>query len=52
MNYVSVVYFVVVVIILMDWFLRGRKKYRGQATRHEELAERRDSIVSADIVGH
>lgn len=29
MNYVSVVYAVVVVILLMDWFIRGRRSYRG-----------------------
>lgn len=48
MNYVSVVYFVVIVIIMTDWFLRGKKEYRGQATRHEEVEEtlaRHGSIV-------
>ncbi|KAL1970241.1 hypothetical protein VTN77DRAFT_5401 [Rasamsonia byssochlamydoides] len=37
MNYISAVYAVVVVIILIDWFVRGRKSYRGQAVRHEEI---------------
>ena len=37
MNYVSVVYAVIVVIILIDWFLRGRTKYRGQEARHGEV---------------
>jgi choline transport protein len=36
MNYVSAVYFVVVLIIVVDWFARGRKEYRGQTARHEE----------------
>lgn len=36
MNYVSAVYFVVVSIMLVDWFVRGRKHYRGQQKRWEE----------------
>jgi len=36
MNYVSAVYFVVVVIIMVDWFARGRRHYRGQQKRWEE----------------
>jgi choline transport protein len=51
MNYVSAVYFIVVLIIVADWFLRGKKEYRGQATRHEEVeVARRDSVVDADAV--
>ncbi len=51
MNYVSLVYAVVVIIIVVDWFCRGKKKYRGQQTRHEEIVEiteqafRRESVV-------
>lgn len=48
MNYVSAVYAVIVVIILIDWFLRGRRSYRGQETRHEEIettVNRQDSVV-------
>lgn len=37
MNYVSAVYGVVVIIIVIDWFVRGRNGYRGQAARLEEL---------------
>ena len=37
MNYVSAVYFVVVVIIIVDWFTRGKKGYRGQDKRHEQV---------------
>ncbi|PGH10534.1 hypothetical protein AJ80_07477 [Polytolypa hystricis UAMH7299] len=49
MNYVSVVYFVVVVIIVLDWFLRGKHEYRGQAARHEEVEQltRRTSTTVA-----
>ncbi|MCJ1250382.1 hypothetical protein MMC30_007609 [Trapelia coarctata] len=36
MNYVSAVYFVVVTIMLVDWFARGRTHYRGQQKRWEE----------------
>lgn len=37
MNYVSVVYAVVVVLLLMDWFIRGRRSYQGvqNAPEHE-----------------
>ncbi|KLJ11107.1 hypothetical protein EMPG_13606 [Blastomyces silverae] len=48
MNYVSAVYFVVVVIIVADWYLRGRREYRGQDERHEEvehIMNRRTSVV-------
>lgn len=49
MNYVSAVYAVIVVIILIDWYLRGRRSYRGQTTRHEEIETnnmtREDSVV-------
>ncbi|KAK4691322.1 choline transport protein, partial [Lecanoromycetidae sp. Uapishka_2] len=36
MNYVSAVYGVVAIIMSVDWFVRGRKYYRGQTTRKEE----------------
>lgn len=47
MNYVSVVYFVVIMIIVADWFLRGKREYRGQTARHEdaEALHRRSSVV-------
>lgn len=38
MNYVSAVYGILVFIIFLDWFLRGRRQYRGQAQRHNEVA--------------
>ena len=42
MNYVSVVYAVVAIIVSTDWLVRGRKSYRGQSKRHEEV----DTILS------
>ncbi|KAL8934825.1 MAG: hypothetical protein Q9216_005713 [Gyalolechia sp. 2 TL-2023] len=38
MNYVSAVYGILVLIIIADWFLRGRHHYRGQVQRHDEAA--------------
>jgi len=47
MNYVSAVYAAVVLIIVIDWFVRGKTQYRGQAERHEEVIHmRRDSVTS------
>ena len=56
MNYVSVVYAVVVVIIAIDWFARGKKSYRGQSTRQADAeiiadhiaVDHRASITAAD----
>lgn len=47
MNYVSAVYFVVVVIVVVDWFARGRRSYRSQSARKEEIEEvaRREIVV-------
>ena len=42
MNYVSAVYGVVMLVILSDWLVRGRRHYRGQAVRHEEIATQFD----------
>lgn len=36
MNYVSAVYGVVVLIIVTDWLVRGKRGYRGQTLRREE----------------
>ncbi|KAF2724430.1 choline transport protein [Polychaeton citri CBS 116435] len=54
MNYVSAVYGVVTLIVLTDWFLRGRKHY-GQTDRDEQrdsvvsqILERRESALSID----
>lgn len=37
MNYVSVVYAVVVMIVFVDWFARGGRHFRTQAERHEHI---------------
>ncbi|OMP84874.1 Choline transport protein [Diplodia seriata] len=39
MNYVSAVYGVVCAIMGVDWVCRGRREYRGQSTRHEQVEE-------------
>lgn len=39
MNYVSAVYAVVVLIIAADWFVRGRRQYRGQDKRQAAAEE-------------
>ena len=36
MNYVSAVYGVVVFVIAIDYFIRGKREYRGQSSRHED----------------
>jgi choline transport protein len=46
MNYVSAVYGVVVLIIVIDWFVRGKRGYRGQSLRHEEV----DAHLTGEIV--
>jgi hypothetical protein len=40
MNYVCAVYGVLVLIITVDWLTRARKSFRGQTSRHEEVAQR------------
>lgn len=37
MNYVSAVYAVVVIIIAADWFIRGRKSFRGAGERKSDV---------------
>jgi len=37
MNYISAVYGIVILILLLDWFIRGRREYRGASTRREEM---------------
>lgn len=49
MNYVSAVYAVVVIIILVDWFVRGRRSYRGQDSRHREVEINRREIVVQSV---
>ncbi|KAL8856105.1 MAG: hypothetical protein Q9178_007300 [Gyalolechia marmorata] len=38
MNYVSAVYGILIFIIVVDWFARGRRNYRGQDKRHDDAA--------------
>ncbi|CAO1598750.1 choline transporter [Xanthoria calcicola] len=38
MNYVSAVYAILVLIIVIDWFARGRREYRAQDERNDEAA--------------
>ena len=38
MNYVSAVYAILVLIIVIDWFARGRREYKAQDERHDEAA--------------
>lgn len=47
MNYVSAVYGILVIIIIADWFIRGRRHYRGQVQRHDETA----AIVGGNVEG-
>jgi choline transport protein len=37
MNYVSAVYGIIAAIIALDWLVRGRREFRGQAIRHGEI---------------
>ena len=37
MNYVCVVYAIVVLLITIDWQFRGRRSFRGQSLRHGEI---------------
>jgi choline transport protein len=46
MNYVSLVYAVVVVIITTDWLVRGRKSFRGVGERKSDV------VVVVDVVRH
>ncbi|KAI9737948.1 MAG: hypothetical protein M1834_009318 [Cirrosporium novae-zelandiae] len=39
MNYVSAVYAVVVIILITDWFVRGKREFRGQGSRHDHIQE-------------
>lgn len=48
MNYVSVVYAVVVVLMMTYWYVRGKRTFRRRDERHEAAvmeAERHMSIV-------
>ncbi|KAF2115006.1 amino acid/polyamine transporter I [Lophiotrema nucula] len=36
MNYVSACYGILVLVFSVDWFVRGRKEYRGQTLEHDD----------------
>jgi choline transport protein len=37
MNYVSVVYAVVAALVAVDYFVRGKKSFRGASERHGDI---------------
>ncbi|KAL8823466.1 MAG: hypothetical protein Q9191_005831 [Dirinaria sp. TL-2023a] len=39
MNYISAVYGILALIMLVDWFVRGRRNYRGAGKRHLDSGE-------------
>lgn len=49
MNYISAVYGVLGVIMLIDWFARARKDYRGQSQESVEEVERKAALVAAGM---
>lgn len=52
MNYVSAVYGVVILVIIIDWQVRGRRMYRGQEVRHEEGVALATKIARSEGVVH
>ena len=50
MNYVSAVYGVVILVIFIDWQVRGRRKYRGQEVRHEEGIALANKVAQSESV--
>ncbi len=36
MNYVSLIYFIVTMILLVYWFVRGKRTFRQRDERHDE----------------
>ncbi|KAI9838834.1 MAG: hypothetical protein M1819_004040 [Sarea resinae] len=47
MNYVCVVYAIVVAIMAVDWIFRGRKSYRSQTERHIDADDAFESAADA-----
>ena len=45
MNYVSVVYGILVLIMIVDWVFRGRKGYRGQLARRQEASGHEEGVI-------
>jgi choline transport protein len=54
MNYVSLVYAVVVIIITTDWFVRGRKSFRGVGERKGDVVVVVEGVRHGSVasVGH
>lgn len=48
MNYVCAVYAIVIAIIVIDWYARGKREFRGQAARHEEVEQSLAARLDAD----
>jgi choline transport protein len=48
MNYVSLVYAVIVVIVTVDWFARGRKSFRGTGERKNDVVIGRHASVTSE----
>ncbi|MCJ1280040.1 hypothetical protein MMC21_007865 [Puttea exsequens] len=49
MNYVSAVYGVIAIVVVVDWLVRGRRYYRGPTARKEE-AEAEVVLVGEGVV--
>lgn len=47
MNYISAVYGVIGVVMVIDWFVRGRKEYRGQSQESVSEVERQAAVLAA-----
>ncbi|MCJ1444351.1 MAG: hypothetical protein MMC23_004853 [Stictis urceolatum] len=50
MNYVSAVYGVVVAIVGVDWFVRGRRKFRSHGVGQASVAEVAEEVRREDVV--
>lgn len=52
MNYVSALYGVLGVIMLVDWFVRARQSYRGQSDEPKEEVGRKAALAAVMAHGH
>lgn len=51
MNYVSLVYAVVVIIITVDWFARGRMSFRGAGERKNDVMVVVEGVRRGSVTG-
>jgi choline transport protein len=51
MNYVSVVYAVVTIIMAVDWVARGRKSFRGASERKDDVVDVVEGVRRASVTG-